>query len=163
MSEMMTKPTKEHEWLKRFVGEWKMEGECFMGPDKPAEKSSGTERVRMLGDLWLIGESTMQMPGVGTGQAIMTLGFDPNKKKFVGSWVGSMMGQMFVYEGELDAAQRVLPLNTTGPSWTDPTKMASYQDVVELHSNDKRLLWSQVKGDDGKWTRFMTATYTRVK
>jgi hypothetical protein len=161
---MFTQPTKEHEWLKRFVGEWKMEGQCMMGPDKPAEKSRGTERVRMLGDLWLIGEGEMEMPGgAGVGKTMMTLGFDPAKKKFVGTWVGSMMGQMFVYEGEIDADMRILPLNTTGPSFTDPAKTARYQDVVELHGNDKRLLWSQCQNDDGSWTRFMTATYTRVK
>lgn len=160
---MMTQPGKEHQWLKRFVGNWTFESECVMGPDKPAEKARGKETVRTLGDLWIIGDGEVEMPGAGAGQTMMTLGFDPNKKKFVGSWVGSMMGQMFVYEGELDAAQRVLPVNTSGPSFTDPTKIARYQDVVELHGDNKRVLWSQFQDDSGAWHRFMTATYTRVK
>ena len=161
---MMTQPSKEHEWLKRFVGEWRMEGECVMEPGKPPMKSGGTEKVRMLGDLWMIGEAVMEMPGgAGTMEAVMTLGFDPNKKKFVGTWIGAGMGTMFVYEGELDAAARVLPLNTSGPSMMDPTKVARYQYVVELHDDNTRKLWSQMQDDKGAWHKFMSATYTRVK
>lgn len=161
---MIAEPTKEHAWLKRFVGEWTMQGECVMEPGKPPAKSSGRERVRMLGDLWIVGESTMELPGGGgTMDAILTLGFNPATGKFIGSWVGGCMPTMFVYEGELDQAQRVLPLNTSGPSFSDPTRLARYQDVVELHSDNKRLLWSQCQDEKGAWQRFMSATYTRVK
>ncbi|MDX2132238.1 MAG: DUF1579 domain-containing protein [Planctomycetota bacterium] len=178
---MMTPPQKQHEWLRRFVGEWTSEFECVMGPDQPAMKSKGREVVRMVGDLWVVFEGEGEMPGGGTMTSILTLGFDPAKGKFVGSWIGSPMATMFVYQGEFtrgggnwgggpasgdvpgSADVQVLPLNTVGPSWADPTKQANYQDVIELHGPNKRLLWSQAQGDDGAWTRFMTGTFTRVK
>jgi len=162
---MMTSPEPQHAWLKRLVGEWSAEFECVMGPDQPVEKGKGVEVIRMVGDLWIVAEATGEMPGGCSMTSIMTVGYDPSKKKFVGTWIGSPMANLFVYEGDLkkEGGVDVLPLNTIGPSWEDPTKTARYQDVIELHSDSKRLLWSQVLDDSGKGTRFMTATYTRTK
>jgi hypothetical protein len=157
---MFTDPAPQHLWLKRFVGSWTFEVECVMGPDQPPMKSKGRETVRMLGDLWLIAEGEGEMPGAGMMKSIMTIGYDPAKKKFVGSWVGSPSANLFVYEGDLK--NNVLPLNTVGPSFTDPTKLATYQDIVELIDDNNRMLSSQTRNDDGSWTRFMTAHYRRV-
>ena len=52
----MPGPQKEHEWLQQLVGEWTSEAECVMEPGKPPEKSRGIERVRSLGDLWILAE-----------------------------------------------------------------------------------------------------------
>lgn len=170
---MHANPLWPHAWLKRFVGEWEYESRCSGGPGQPDIVGIGRERVRMLGDLWLIGESTAEMPaahGGGTMNAIITIGFDLNKApggKFVGSWVGSPMASMFIYEGELEGGEqgprRVLPLHTVGPSFTDPTKLTDYVDVVELHDDSTRLLWSKTRGDDGQWQKFMEARYRRVR
>lgn len=135
-----------------------------MGPGQPTETARGRETVRMLGDLWLVFEGSGEMPGgAGPMGYVMTLGFDPAKGKFVGSWIGSPMATLFVYEGELDVAGKSLPLNTTGPSFTDPKKTARFQDVYEIHGADRRSMWSQSQNEDGSWTKFMSATYTRVK
>lgn len=162
---MMTPPAPQHEWLKQLIGEWTMEGECSMGPDQPPAKSSGKETVRAFGDLWIVCDGAGQMPGTDSiMHSRMTLGFDASKNAYVGTWIGSCIPTLFVYEGTIDPAKpAALPLNTIGPSWADPTKLVRYQDVIEIQSNDRRLLWSQVELEPGKWTRFMTATYTRVK
>jgi hypothetical protein len=160
---MQSKPEKQHEWLKQFVGSWEFEGACIMGPDQPPMKSTGTETVRMLGDLWIVAESQGTMPDGNTMTALLTLGFDPAKKKFVGTWVGSPMTALFVYDGELDAKEEVLPLNCTGPSWEDPAKTMQYQDIHEMRKDGTRLLRSQALGPDGKWMQFMSATYRKIK
>ncbi len=36
----------EHQWLRRLVGEWTVEGEASMGPEQATQKYSGTESVR---------------------------------------------------------------------------------------------------------------------
>ena len=161
-------PQKEHHWLQKLVGEWTYEHDCSMGPDKPSEKFTGTESVRSLGGLWTVGEGRGPMPDGGTATTIMTLGYDPVKKKFVGTFIGSMMTHMWIYDGQLDPTGKTLTLDCEGPSFTPDGKvvqgkMAKYQDIIEFKTADHRVLRSQALGDDGKWTPFMEAHYRRRK
>ena len=161
--EMQATPQREHEWLQRMVGEWTCEIVCSMAPGQPPETSKGTESVRSLGGLWTLGEGRGEMPGGGIGTTLMTLGYDPARKRFVGTFVGSMMTHLWVYDGALDADGKVLTLDTEGPSFAGDGKLAKYQDKIEFESDDHRVLSSQALGDDGRWRRFMTAHYRRSK
>ena len=159
--EMKVEPQKEHEWLHKLVGEWTCEAEATMEPGKPPEKSSGTESVRSLGGLWILAEGQGEMPGCGPATMMMTLGFDPQKKRYVGTWIGSMMTHLWVYAGSLDAEEKALTLDAEGPSMAGDGKMAQYRDVIEFKSEDHRMLTSHMRGDDGTWQAFMTAHYRR--
>lgn len=154
-------PQAEHKWLEQLVGEWEWEMEAPTGPDQPPSKHTGTESVRSLGGVWVMCHGTQAMADGKPGLTVMTLGYDTARKKFVGSFIGSMMTNLWVYEGELDAAGKVLTLNADGPSFTDPTKTTKYQDKIEVVSADHRILTSQALGDDGNWVQFMTAHYRR--
>lgn len=160
---MQAEPQKEHQWLQKLVGEWTMESEASMGPDQPPMKWKGSEMVRSLGGLWTLGDGKGEMPDGSPATMIMTLGYDPQKKRYVGTWIGSMMTHLWIYDGELDASGNVLSLAADGPSFTDPTKMAKYKDVIEFKNDDHRILTSHLLGDDGKWTQFSTAHYRRKK
>ena len=160
---MKTEPQKEHQWLQKLVGEWTFEAEATMGPGKPTERAEGTESVRSLGGLWFLAEGQGEMPGGGAATTLMTLGYDPQKKRYVGAWIGSMMTHLWVYDGELDAAERVLTLEAEGPSMAAEGKMAKYKDVIEIKSEDHRVLTSHMLGDDGEWHELMTANYRRKK
>lgn len=105
----------------------------------------------------------MEMPGAGEGTMLTTLGYDPRRGRFVGTWVGSMMDFMWVYEGELDASGRILTLSTEGPEFGVEGKMAKYRDVHEFKSSDHRVLTAWKLGDDGEWRQFMRADYRRKK
>ncbi|MGH7308531.1 MAG: DUF1579 domain-containing protein [Candidatus Rokuibacteriota bacterium] len=154
-------PQKEHQWLQQLIGEWTSEGEATMEPGKPPEKFQGTERVRPLGDLWVLAEGQGQAPGDCAMTTLMTLGYDPEHQRYVGSFIGSMMTHLWRYEGALDAADRVLTLETEGPSMAAEGTTAKYRDVIELKSDDHRLLTSHMLGDAGKWHSFMTVNYRR--
>ena len=160
---MKAEPQKEHRWLEKLVGDWTYEVEASMAPGQAPMKVTGTESVRSLGGLWTIAEGQGDMPGCGPSTTIMTLGYDPLKKRFVGTFIASMMTNMFTYSGTLDAKEKVLTLETEGPSMSDPGKMAKYRDIIEIKSDDERTLTSRVLRDDGKWHRFMSATYKRKK
>jgi hypothetical protein len=155
-------PQKEHHWLSKLVGDWTFEGEA-QEPGKPPQKSTGKESVRSLGGVWIIGEGEAEMPGEGAGRWVITLGYDPQKKRFVGSWVGSMMTNMWVYDGALDESEKVLTLDSEGPSMKPDGGMSKYRDIIEIKSGDHRTLTGQVLGEDGKWQTFMTAQYKRKK
>jgi hypothetical protein len=156
-------PQQQHHWLQQLVGDWTYDMECPAGPDQPPMKCSGSERVRALGGLWVVCEGRGEMPGGGEAFTLMTIGFDPQKQRFVGCWVGSMMTHMWHYEGTLDATRKVLPLETEGPDCSNPDKFARYRDVIEMLSSDHRTLTSFMQGEDGEWRHFMTAHYRRKK
>jgi hypothetical protein len=160
---MQVEPQQEHHWLHQLVGEWTFETEAAMGPDQPCVKFQGTESVRSLGGVWVICEGRGGIPGGGTTTTVMTLGYDPTKKRFVGTFFGSMMTYLWIYDGMLDAEGKVLTLDAEGPSFTAEGKMAKYKDVIEIKSADHRVLTSHVLGEDGKWQGFMTANYRRTK
>jgi hypothetical protein len=155
-------PQEEHRWLQTLIGEWTFDGEATMGPDQPAETFTGRERVRSLGDLWVLAEGEGEMPGGGIDRSVMTLGYDAHKGRYVGTWIGSMMTHLWVYDGALDAARRVLTLEAEGPSMAGDGTMATYRDVIELKDDDHRVLTAHVLGDDGTWQQFMTSHYRRT-
>ncbi|RJQ83522.1 MAG: DUF1579 domain-containing protein [Desulfobacteraceae bacterium] len=160
-SMMATEPQDEHKWLHKLVGEWTYEGAAVMAPGQAPAQFKGVESVRSLGGLWIVAEAKGEMPGCGEASMMMTLGFDTQKKRFVGTWIGSMMTYLWKYDGELDEAGKVLTLNSEGPAMAVEGKMAQYRDVIELASDDRRVLSSLRLDDDGKWHRFMAANYRR--
>jgi len=163
-STMPAQPQKEHQWLQKLVGEWTYENEAMMGPDQPSLKSTGTETVRSLGGLWILAEGQGEMPCSGApATTLMTLGYDPQKQRYVGTWIGSMMTYLWQYDGELDASETVLTLHNEGPAMSGEDKMAKYKDVIEFKSDDHRILTSHMLSDDRQWQQFMTAHYRRKK
>lgn len=137
-----------------------------MGPDQPPMKATGTETVRSLGGLWTLGEGKGEMPGGGECTTIMTLGYDPARKRFVGSFVASVMTNMWLYEGTLDASGSVLTLDTEGPDMSGETPVegatAKYQDIIEFVSDTHRTLTSRMQAKDGTWHEIMTAHYRKA-
>ena len=160
---MKADPQKEHQWLHKLIGEWTSEADAAMEPDKLPETFKGIENVRSLGGLWILAEGQGEMPGGGLATTMMTLGYDPQAKQYVGTWIGSMMTHLWVYAGALDAAQRVLTLEAEGPDMAGAGKTAKYRDVIEFKTDDHRVLTSHMLGDDGTWHQFMTAHYRRTK
>jgi hypothetical protein len=158
---MEAEPQPEHQWLQKLVGEWVGEADPAAHPGQPPH-SAWSERIRSLHGLWVVAEGHGEMPGGGAATTMMTLGYDPQKKRYVGTWVGSMMTHLWVYEGWLDETGRVLTLDTEGPDFAAGGGMAMYQDVIEFKSDDHRVLTSRVL-NDGAWKEFMTAHYRRKK
>lgn len=160
---MKTEPQKEHTWLQKLIGEWTCESEAVMAPDQPPIKTEAIETVRSIGGLWIVAEGHGAMPDGNPAHMILTLGYDPRKKRYVGTWLGSMMTHLWVYSGTLDESGRVLTLDTEGPSMLAEGETARYQDVIELVNDDHRIMRSQALGSDGQWQQFMTAHYHRKK
>lgn len=152
---------KDQSWLGQLVGEWDSEAEVVMEPGKPPVKSRGTESVRAIG-LWIVAEnrgSIMDMPFTG----LLTVGYDPLKRKFIGTWIDSISTYLWKYEGTMDATGKVLTLETEGPNPAAGGKLARFRDVIELKSKDHRVLTSSMQGEDGKWMTFLTVNYRRKK
>lgn len=159
---MTEDPQAEHQWLLKLVGDWTCEGEATMAPGQLPTQWKSTETVRAIGGLWIAAEGRGEMPDGSTSITVMTLGYDLKKKRYVGTFVGSMMTNQWVYEGELDAGEKVLTLDTEGPDWGAGGRTAKYKDIIEIKSADHRLLRSEMQGEDGQWSTVMTANYRRT-
>jgi hypothetical protein len=117
----------------------------------------------MLGGLWVLAEGKGQMPGGGEATSLMTLGYDPQKGRYVGTWVGSMMNYLWLCDGELDAGGRALTLDAEGPSMAGDGSMTKYQDIIAFESEDHRTLTARVQGTDGSWSEMMSVRYQRQR
>ncbi len=151
-------PQKEHQWLKQLDGEWETEAEIALEPGKVV-KSKGTESVRSLGGFWSVSEMKGDCLGVPV-TGLMTVGYDAQKKKYVGTWVCSMCDWLCQYEGTVDG--QVLTLECEGPNPTTG-KLVKMRDVIEIKGKDHKVLTSSMLGEDGKWVPFMTMTSRRKK
>jgi len=152
----MPKPQAEHGFLQKLVGTWEVTAKDMTGDDP------WTEVVRSLHGIWFVAEGTGNMPGGGAATTVLTLGFDPAKGKYVGSWIGSMMSHMWVYEGEVSADGTTLSLYTSGPDFADPGKTGEYREQIVFADDDHRIFTSSARQADGSWNQLMEARYTRM-
>ena len=132
-----------------------------MDTREPPTKSTGDAKVRSLNGLWILCEGTGDAPDGVPVNSVITLGYDPQKARFVGSFVASCMTNLWIYEGTLDEAGKALTLDTEGPGFSDDGALAPYQDLIEIESDDHWTLKSRMRGEDGQWFQFVTAHYRR--
>jgi len=156
-------PAPQHRMLQELVGEWSSECEMPAYGDQPAQTLLGRETITAIGDYWIVGRGEGEMPGVGPVVTQLTLGFDQATGRFTGSWVGSMMGHHWVYDGYVEDGTGRLILESTGPSPAGDGTMGQFRDVVERPDSDTRVMHGEMKQEDGSWSRFMTVTYRRKK
>ena len=154
-------PEPEHAFLKKFVGKWTTSAECKMGPDQPAMKTESTTDAKMIGELWLVNDISGEAMGAPM-KAMQTIGYDSQKKKYVGTWIDSMFGHLWQYEGVVDSSGTKLTLETSGPDFMTGKGMAKYRDVYEFKSADKIFATSFVQDENGQWAQFVTAQTKRI-
>ena len=156
----MPQPQKEHQWLQQLVGEWESEGEAFFAPDQPPIKCEGIETVRAVGNFWISAESKntiMNMPVTG----VLTLGYDPRDKKFVGTWIDSVQSYLWKYDGSLQEENNTLTLLTEGPGPQGGDKLIKFKEVLELKDKDHKVFTSYFQDEDGQWQRMVVINYQR--
>lgn len=149
-----------HKWLQQMVGEWTCESVLETPPEMPQMESKGTETVRPFGDYWIRCEGAFTMSD-GDWQAIMTLGYNLRTQRFVGSFIGTMMSEQWVYDGSLDETGKILTLETDGPDF-ETGAMKKYRDIIEIIGENERTMTSEVLTEDGSWHPFMKSVYRRI-
>mgnify|MGYP002624138943 CR=1 FL=1 len=159
---MFPQPTDEHRWLQQMVGEWETHAVAAAKPGDTPFECRGQETVRSIGGFWTVGETKGEPMGMPM-HGVLTLGYNIDKKKFVGSWIDSMTSHQWTYEGTLDKKANTLTLLTEGPSMLEPGKTAKFKEVMEIKDKDNRVFTSQIQGEDGAWLPMVTITYTRKK
>jgi hypothetical protein len=148
------KPQQEHFALERMVGTWDVKS-SITGPE-----ANWTEVCRSLDGVWYIAEGEGDVPG-GKARTVLTVGYDPDKGRYVGSWIGTMMGMFWVYEGDLSEDGNTLSLYAIGPDFMGEGKTVEYREQIVFQDDNHRLFTSATKQPDGSWETFQDIQYTR--
>jgi hypothetical protein len=158
----MPKPTKEHEWLQKFVGQWKTQSKGVAAEGQPVIETQGTITSQMVGRFWVVNNIEATVSGMAY-KGVQTIGYDVKKKKYVGTWIDTMNGFMWQYTGSVEKNGTKLVLEAIGPDMMDPKKTSRYRDAYEFKSNNEVVVTSSMLGPDDKWVTFMTGSSTKTK
>ncbi len=152
----------QQKWLKQLVGEWDTQYKMYMQQDQPPMESDGSDSVRALGDHWILAEmeSTFMDAPIG---GMLSIGYNGQKEHFNATWMDTMSGHLWVYEGALNDAGDALMLRTEGPSMEGPDKTARYREVITIKDKNHRTFTSHIEQEDGTWMKILEAEYTRKK
>lgn len=159
--EMGTKPIKEHDWLRKLVGEWRVESEMYMAPGEDPVTGSGTETVEMLGDLWAVATGKATMPNGSPMEYRSMLGYDVSFKHYAGAWFASVSSHLWKQYGELSEDGNTMTLSCEGPHMEKDGVTANYRDIIEFQDEDHRTMTSFGQDESGEWQPFLKAVYTR--
>jgi hypothetical protein len=156
------KPGPEHEILKKSVGTWDATVE-EMAPGAPSKTSKGTETAKLVGGLWLVSDFKSEMMGQPfEGHAVG--GYDPTKKKYVGTWIDTMSPYLQTMEGTYDEKTATSTMIATGIDIATG-KPSTSKMITRYESDDEKVfeIMMPVEGKEGEWWKMMEITYTRRK
>ncbi len=154
-------PSKEMERFNAEVGTWDCEVRMFgEDPSKKPEISKGSETVWMLGGMWQVSHFKGEMMGMqfeGSGQT----GFNPETKKYTGTWVDSTSPYAMATEGTWDEKTQTFTQQGTGK---DATGNEVKMKMTSVYNKDgSRLFTMSGAMPDGKEMKMMEIHYTKSK
>jgi hypothetical protein len=161
-AEKFTKPGKNHEHLRRFLGRWDTELRFFMaGQAMPPEK--GTAETT-----WLLQDRVVQTHTKGMlmrkpSESFLMMGYDNFKQSFVFSYAQTMDTAMNHGEGDLTQDGRTLICYGTIDEYLtgEHDKMVKY---VWRFESDDRIVWEVHDLPIGEnHTKVVEVVYTRAK
>ncbi len=126
-------PSKFHEFLGRFVGEWDVEFQMYMQPGADPMVSEGSARIYwQFPGKWLAEENKASFMGRPMDSFLLT-GYDNVKRQFVGTLVDSMSTEMKSFKGALSPDGKVLTMfgEMDEPITGEHGKMVKYQTFIE--------------------------------
>lgn len=155
--------TAEHKGLAAEVGAWDAVSKMWFAPGTEPMGGTAVETNKMLGKMWLISEykgEMMRAPFVGHGQ----FGYDPQKKKYVGTWIDTFSPYLSVMEGTLDEKTMTLTMMSKGiDPMTGKETVSKMVSTMIDHDHKKFQIFMPVEGKEGEWWKQMEIEYTRRK
>jgi hypothetical protein len=146
--------------LKKEAGVWDCEVRFYPDPNGQPTLSKAVETNTMVGDVWMVSDFKGEMAGAafhGSSQ----MGYDPQKKKYIGSWIDSAGPYPTAMEGTYDSAKKTLTIVGIGK---DPTGTEMKMKLVTVYKEkDTRTMSMFIESPSGEWMRMMEVDYQRKK
>lgn len=154
----MPEPTEAHKHLEKDTGTWSGEMKMYVaGPDAPPMVLPIKETNTMMeGGFWSLSEFEAG-PFKGKGQ----FGYDPTKKKYIGTWIDSSTPYLSVMEGDYDEKKNEMVMFFDGMDQMSG-KMAKMKSVTRHVDKNKREFTMYKKVGD-KWQVSFEMAYERVQ
>ena len=150
------KPNDEHSRLMATVGVW--DAEISMATPDGNTASTGVENVKKLGELWTVADFEYEFMGVPV-QGHGTMGYDPAKKKYIGTWVESGSPFISTLEGEYDEEKNAIVYKMQGkdPEGND----AEYRIITAAQDDTHRSFELHAKIGEDEYMKVLTINYTK--
>lgn len=146
--------------LKREVGVWDCEVKFYPDPNGQPVVSKAIESNYMVGSVWLVGDFKGEMAG-SSFHGSSQMGYDPKKKKYIGSWIDSASPYPTAMEGSYDASSKTLTIIGVG---RDPNGAEAKMKLVSVFKDeDNRTMTISIAGTGDDWLRMMEVDYRRKK
>lgn len=111
----MPEVTDHHKRVLSAVGEWEGTITVHM-PEMEPQTLPARETVEAVGPYWASSTFTAGEGAMGfSGKS--SLGYDNDKKQYVGTWIDSTTTYLTVMHGEFDATKNALVMRWKGPNW----------------------------------------------
>jgi hypothetical protein len=162
--DMPAKPTAEHKIVTAEEGTWDATVKSYKAPDSEPSVSKGVEvNTVVTGGLWLSSVFKGDFEGMafeGHGQ----YGYDPIKKKYVGTWIDSFSPSLTVLEGSYDPDTKTMTYTGDGVWPIDNSKLTQKM-VTTTKSDGSRVFTLYMTGTPtgGKEAKVMQVEYTKRK
>jgi hypothetical protein len=157
------RPTSEHKVLAADVGTWDATITSYMGPPgaEPAVSKGVEVNEMMTGGLWLVSRFEGEIGGMKMEQRGQ-FGYDPVKKKYIGTSIVSMNPTLSVFEGTYDTKTRTM---TYVGGVVDPaSKTTLTQRIVSTSKDDTtRAFTLYIKPAGGDEVKAIEIRYTKRK
>jgi hypothetical protein len=134
----------------------------WMSPGAQPLKSKAVETNKLFGDFWLMSEFAGDIGGMKfTGH--MLLGYDPVKKKYVGTWVDTLSPHLMTMEGDYDEATHTSTMIGQGIDMEG--KPSKSKMVTRYESDDEKTfeMYMEKAGAADEWEKHMEVKYKRRK
>ena len=157
----MPKATAEHEGFAYEIGTWDAKTKMWMAPGTEPMVGKAVETNKMLGTMWMVSDfqgEVMGMPFTGHGQ----FGYDPHKKKYVGTWIDTFSPHLSVMEGTMDEKTKTLTMMSKGfdPRLGKEVTSKMVSTIID-HDHKKFQIFMPVEGKEGEWRMHLEIEYTR--
>ena len=150
-------PSEEHKMLARDEGTWTVEMKMMTPNGEPMVMPGKEVNTMTLNGLWMMSEFESG-PFQGRGQ----FGWDPVKKKFIGTWIDNMNPYLTVQEGTYDKEAGALVMFSKGIN-PETQKMEKMKSVTKFTGEDKKhFVMSRNTGGD-QWEVMFEINYVREK
>jgi hypothetical protein len=165
MMEQMMKygtPDKNHELLKKYVGDWDVDISTWQDPMAKPQMSKGTAKNTLILDGRYVKSDFEGMMGEMKFQGLEIIGYDLFKKMYTTFWVDSMSTSFLATTGTINTAGNVLTETGMSPDpMTDGKTMQKYRNVTTFISDGKYKFEMFMVMPDGKETKGMELVCTR--